>query len=180
MKAATRALLCAVLTMAFAYPAVAQGAKSAALATQLAAALDAGKIDAIAAQVPSKPDTFVSALYFKGLQLLVVSGQYSAPLILTEKVDKKEYRDVYMDLNGAATPATKIFIEDLGADGLMADHDRDTAFDASETAGKRTAFDGDWKRQQMSEDDYKKAYANADAAYAEMLTALLAQLKKSS
>jgi hypothetical protein len=180
MKAATRAILCAVLTMAFAYPAAAQDAKSAALAKQLAAALEAANIDSIAAKDPSKPDTFVSALYFKGLQLLVVSGSYSAPLILEEKVGKKEYRDVYMDLNGAATPASKIFIEDLGADGLMPDHDNNMPFDASEVAGKRTAFDGDWKRQQMSEDDYKKAFAKADEEYSAMLTALLAQVKKSS
>jgi hypothetical protein len=95
-------------------------------------------------------------------------------------VAKKEYRDVYLDLNGASIPETKVFIEDLGADGLMADHDSNTPFDASEVAGKRTAFDGDWRRQQMSEDDYKKAFSKADEAYSEMLTALLAQVKKSS
>lgn len=180
MKAATRALVCAVLTMACASPALAQAGKSAALAKQLAAALDAAQLDSIAAADPSKPDTFVGALYFKGLQLLVVSAKYSAPQILTERVGKKEYRDIYMDLNGASIPETKIFIEDLGADGLTPDHDDNTPFDASEVAGKRTAFDGDWKRQQMSEDDYKKAFAAADDAYAEMLTALLAQVKKSS
>ena len=178
MKAATRALVCAVLTVAFASPALAQAGKSAALAKQLASALEAAQVDSIAAKDPTKPDTFVGALYFKGLQLLVVSAKYSAPLVLIERVTKKEYRDVYMDLNGASMPETKVFIEDLGADGLMSDHDNNTPFDASETAGKRTAYDGDWKRQQMSEDDYKKAYAAADEAYSAMLTALLAEMKK--
>ena len=180
MKAVTRAFLCAGLVMAFASAGFAQEAKSAALAKQLAAALEAANLDSIAAKDPAKPDTFVGALYFKGLQLLVISAKYSAPLILTDKVAKKDYRDVYLDLNGASIPDTKIFVEDLGADGLKPDHDNNTPFDACETAGKRTAFDGDWKRQQMSEGDYKKAFEKADDEYSEMLTALLAQVKKSS
>ena len=52
-------------------------------------------------------------------------------------------------------------------------------FDTYEAAGgKRTPFDGDWKKQQLSEADYMKTFAAADAAYSEMLTALIAQAKK--
>ena len=178
MKAMTRACLCVGLIVVSASAAFAQESKSAALAKQLAAALDAASLDSIAAKDSAKPDTFVGALYFKGLQLLVISGKYSAPLILDGKVGKKEYRDVYLDLNGASDVATKIFVEDMGADGLKADHDANTAFDACETGGKRVGFDGDWKRQQMSEQDYKKAFTAADDAYSEMLTALIAQVKK--
>ena len=39
------------------------------------------------------------------------------------------------------------------------------------------AFDGDWRKQQLSEQDYQKAFAAADAQYAQFLAALLAQLK---
>lgn len=180
MQAVFRACLCVVISAALASAALAQESKSSALAKELAAALDAAQLDSIAAKDPSTPDTFVGALYFKGLQLLVVSAKYSAPLILAERIQKKEYRDVYMDLNGASVPETKIFVEDMGADGLKPDHDNNTPFDAFEHAAKRTAFDGDWKRQQMSEDDYKKAFGSADDQYSHILTALLAQLKKSS
>jgi hypothetical protein len=41
-------------------------------------------------------------------------------------------------------------------------------------------FDGEWGRQKMSEQDYMKAFSGADERYAEMLTVLIAQLKKSS
>jgi hypothetical protein len=41
-------------------------------------------------------------------------------------------------------------------------------------------FDGDWKRQKVSEQDYMKTFADADARYTQILTALLAQLKKTS
>ena len=88
------------------------------------------------------------------------------------------YRDVYLDLNGAAT--AKVFIEDPGADGLKAKRESNQPFDQAEVAGKRTMFDGDWKAQKTSEQDYMKAFTTADERYAQILTALLAQLKKSS
>ena len=180
MKTVTRAFLCAVLTLGFASAGSAQDAKSATLAKELAAALDAASMDSIAAKDPSSPDTYIGALYFKGLQLLVVSAQYVAPQILDQKLSKKEYRDVYLDLNSASKPQTKVFVEDLGADGLQADNEDNSPFDAFDNAGKRTSFDGDFRRQQLSEDDYKKAFDAADERYTHMLTALLAQMKKPS
>ena len=53
-------------------------------------------------------------------------------------------------------------------------------FDGYDVGGKRISFDGDWKKQQLSEDDYMKAFAAADEKYSEMLTALIAQAKKTS
>jgi len=41
-------------------------------------------------------------------------------------------------------------------------------------------FDGDWKKQKMTEQDYLKAFSAADDRYAQILAALLAQIKKSS
>jgi hypothetical protein len=180
MKAVARACLCSVFSISCATAAFAQEAKSAALAKQLAAALDAGQLDSIATRDPSSPDTFIGALYFKGMQLLIVSAKYAAPSLLVEKVAQKNYRDVYIDLNSASVPESKIFIEDLGVDGLKPRHDDNTPYDTYETGGKRTAFDGEWKKQKISEQDYMKMYSTADDKYAAMLTALLAQLKKSS
>lgn len=173
-----RGSLAAFVALSFALPASAQDSKSAPLARQLAAALDAAKLDSVAAKDPDAPDVFVAALYFPGMQLLAVSGNYSAPQLLNDRLGKKEYRDVYLDLNGAAT--AKTFIEDPGADGLKAKRENNQPFDQAEMAGKRTMFDGDWKRQKMSEQDYTKAFSAADDRYAQMLTALLAQLKKTS
>jgi hypothetical protein len=180
MKAVAHACLCGVLTVSFAATVTAQESKSAALAKQLAAALDAGQLDSIAAKDPASPDTFIGALYFKGIQLLVVSARYTAPSLLTDKLAQKNYRDVYIDLNSASVPESKIFIEDLGADGLKAKHEDNTPYDSYENAGKRTAFDGDWKKQKISEQDYMKTFSTADDRYSQMLTALLAQAKKTS
>lgn len=183
MKSLTRVahgLLAAFIALSFAWPAAAQEptSKAAPLARQLAAALDAAKLDCIAAKDPDAPDVFVAALYFPGMQLLAVSGTYSAPQLLTARLAKKEYRDVYLDLNGAATART--FIEDPGVDGLKAKRETNQPFDQAEMDGKRTRFDSDWKQQKMSEQDYLKAFSAADDRYAQMLAALLAQLKKTS
>jgi hypothetical protein len=180
MKGVAGACLGGFLTVSFAATALAQESKSAALAKQLAAALDAGQLDSIAAKDPTSPDVFIGALYFKGMQLLVVSARYSAPSLLTEKLAQKNYRDVYIDLNSASVPESKIFIEDLGVDGLKSKREENTPYDSYEAAGKRTAFDGDWKKQKLSEQDYMKTFSTADERYCQMLTALLAQVKKTS
>src|SRR5215510_5649052 len=125
------AVAAAAAVIMFSLPArsIAQEARSVPLAKQLAAALDGAKLDTIAAADPSSPDTFVAALYFANLQLLVVSAKYTAPQLLTAKVDKKDYRDVYIDLNSASVPESKTFVEDLGADGLKAKRDDNQPFD---------------------------------------------------
>ena len=180
MKAVARVCLAAVLAIALSSAAQAQEPKSAALAKQLAAALDAAKIDSIAAKDPNSPDVFIGALYFPGIQLLVVSAKYTVPALLIEKLGNKQYKDVYIDLNSASVPETKVFVEDLGADGLKADHSENQPYDSYEAAGKRTSFDGDWKKQKLSKEEYQKVFGTADDRYSQMLHALLAQLKQTS
>jgi hypothetical protein len=160
-------------------PASAQDSKSAPLAKQLVAAMDAAKLDSIAAKDAVSADVFVAALYFPG-QLLAISGKYSVPQLLNERLGKKEYRDVYMDLNGAAAGDTKVFIQDPGGDGLKLKRDENQAFDIVEIGGKQTMFNSDWKAQKLSEQDYQKVFADADDRYAKILTALLLQVKKTS
>lgn len=177
MRALVRGTLVAVLLFGGTIDALAQEPKSAALAKQLATAMDAAKLDTLAAKDPAAVDSFVSVLYISGLQLLAVSAKYSAPQLLVEKIGKKDYREVYIDLQSSATPGSKFFVEDLGMDGLKAKRDGDQPFDSVEINNKRTSFDGDWKKQQLSEQDYLKTYQTADERYVQMLTILLGQIK---
>ena len=148
MCAVARVCLAGALVLSVCAAASAQGSKSAALAKELSAALDAAKLDSIGAKDPVNPEQFVGALYFPGAQLLVVSAKYAAPLAMTEQLAKKNYRDVYLDLSSASVAGSKIFVEDLGGDGLAAKPGDNQPFDTYEAAGgKRTAFDGDWKKQ---------------------------------
>ena len=178
MRVISGACLVGVALLAFSGNALAQDSESAKVAKQLAAALDAAKIDSIAAKDPTKAGTYIAALYFSGSQLLVISAQYSAPTLLDQKLAKKEYRDIYLDLYGAPMPGTKVFVEDFGADGFKAKPDNDSAPDGYETNGKRTAFDGNWNAQKLSESEYQQTFTTAGSLYTRMLTALLDQLKK--
>ena len=152
--------------------------KSVALAKELVTLLDNAKLDAVAAKDSAGSDGYVAALYFSGSQLLVVSARYSVPVLLNEKLAKKDYREVYIDLNSASIAGSKIFIVDLGADGLKARRSEGQPFDTIETATARTAFDSDWKAQKLTEDEYNAAFTDADGKYSKMLTALIAQAKK--
>ena len=120
----------------------------------------------------------MAALYFQGGQLLVVSAKYSAPALLTAKLAKKDYRDIYIDLNAASVAGSKIFVMDQTCDGLVA-KPGDNAPDTWEEGPKTTVFDGDWKKAKMSEDEYTKAFAGADERYARILTLLADQARKS-
>ena len=177
-KAIAGACLAVVFALAPSRNALAQDSESARAAKQLAAALDAAKVDAIAAKDPTRPGTYIAALYFSGAQLLVISAQYSAPVLLDAKLGKKEYRDIYLDLYGAPMAGTKVFIEDFGPDGLKAKPENDSAPDSYEASGKRTAFDGNWNAQKLSESEYQQTFTAAGGLYAKILTALLDQLKK--
>ena len=172
-----RIVIAAVAAVALlAVPAYSQDAQSAAGAKQLAQLMEKGQIDSIAAALPGAEDTFVAAMFIPG-ELMVVSAKYSAPSLLREKIMKKEFREVYVDLNSAATPKTRVFIEDLNADGLVAKPDDNVGFDTFENSDGRMAFDGEWKKQKLSEDEYRKRFGEADALYVKMLQALLSQLK---
>ena len=100
-------------------------------------------------------------------------------VLLNDKLAKKEYQEVYIDLNSASVASTRIFVEDLGADGLKADHPDGVAFDSIDRGGKRSIFDADWKKdQKLSDEQYAKLFADADALYSRLLQALIAQAKK--
>ncbi len=166
------------LSFSFSTSAATQGSKSAAVAKELTQALDAAKLDSIAAADPADPSAFVAALYFPGAQLLVVSAKYSAPSLLVTKIGAKEYRDVYIDLQSASVTGSKVFVQDQLGDGLLVKPADDSPADVWE-ASKTVTFDGDWRKGKLSEEEYNKAYAEADAKYAEMLSVLLKSTKRS-
>jgi len=75
--------------------------------------------------------------------------------------------------------STRIFVEDLGANGLMPDHPEGVGFDSVERGGKRTIFDADWKKdQKLTDEQYAKLFGDADTLYSRLLQALITQAKK--
>jgi hypothetical protein len=158
----------------------AQESKTVALAKQLTELLDHSKLDSIAARVAGSTDQFVAALYFPGAQLLVIGAKYSAPPLLYERVLMRKYRDVYLDLNAATDPSTRVVIEDIEANGLRARRASKESFDFyTKGTGSRMAFDGEWKKQKVSEEQYFTTFTEADSAYTQMLESLIAEAKRS-
>lgn len=137
-------------------PALAQ--ESAELATELAKLLEANGLDAIAARDTEGTDRFVAALAPPGL-LLVVSARYEVPMYVEAKIESAQYREVYIDLNAASIPETKVLITDAGADGLST---ADDAGDMLDTGSGPSKFDGE---------------PAAEAQYSRMLRALIAQAR---
>jgi hypothetical protein len=180
------AVLC--LTFVFSASAAAQQvSKSAAVAKELVQVMEAKKLDSIAARMTAGPATgggeqpsdrnFAAALYFPNVQLLVISGHYSAPQLMEPRLAGKQYRDTYMELSGTVTPNTKIFVQDMGEPGLS-QRKQENLFDTWNQAGKVVIFDGDPDKQKMSDAEYQKAFVAADEEYVKILSALLAEAKK--
>jgi hypothetical protein len=151
--------------------------KSAAVAKELVQVMEAKKLDSIAAKAPAGDGHFAAALYFPNVQLLVISGHYSAPQLMEPRLAGKQYRDTYMELSGTVTPDTRVFVQDMGEPGLSFKK-QDNMFDTWTRAGKVVMFDGENDKQKISDAEYAKAFAAADEEYAKILSALLAEAKK--
>lgn len=148
--------------------------KSAPLAKELVDLLVKHKITSIAARHPVERDRFIAALFFPG-QLMVITGKYSVPVLLDEKISFDKYMDVYIALNGAAVPDSKIFIEDQFANGLLTT--KKSPFDSWVVGEKATLFDGNHRKAKLSRDEYEKLVADADQQYAGLLELLIAEAK---
>ena len=174
------ALLTAFLTWApLAAPAAAQDGPTAPLVAELVDLMTKQQLDAAAVQLDA--DRFAAVLYIPGVQILAVSAQYAAPALLTEKIATRAYRDVYLDLASASVPESKVFIEDMNADGIKPDRRGDDAFDLyTKGVGQSFVFDGEYRSRNVQEAAYRQAYADAETAYRQMLQALIAELKKVS
>ncbi|MGH9218681.1 MAG: hypothetical protein ACRD1W_05240 [Vicinamibacterales bacterium] len=176
----TKALLSLLACTVVATPALAQEPASAVPAKELAQLLSSRKIDSIAARMPDSKEEFVGALAFPG-QMMVVWARTSAPSVVNEKLLRKDYREVYIDLNSASITESRHFVTDLGPDGLRArPEQRQGPADSHDLGSKSMRFEGNWREDKMSEADYMKAHAEADAAYARAIQALIDEIKKSS
>ena len=174
----TAALLSVAFATVFTVGASAQEPKSAAPAKELSQLLASKKLESIAARMPDSHEEFVGALAFPG-QLMVVWAKSIAPEYVNEKLIRKEYKEVYIDLNSASVVESRHFVTDLGPDGLRAKPgQKQGPADSHDSGNKSMRFDGSWREDKMSEADYMKAHADADAAYAKAVQALIDEIKK--
>ena len=158
-------------------PALAQSEATQTLAAEFTKQLGSRELTAFAAPLPDDSSRFVAALHIPGVQLLVISGRYQVPVLLRELIAKHYYRQVYLDLIAAGERSGRVFVEDLGADGLRAHRERDRPFDITwRDAVQRTLYNSNWKEQQLSEDEYRARFTKDAAEYGQVLRVLLGAL----
>jgi len=118
---------------------------------------------------------------FSGAQLLVVKGKFPSFSRMDDLLTKREFKEVYMDLSGASDQQSRQFVMDLGANGLRFKREDHQPFDTVDVGPKSYKFDGEWGgKAKITEEEYRKIFAQIDEEYAQMLQALIAQLKKPS
>ena len=136
------------------------------------------QLSTVAATDPQNPGRVIAAMLIPDVQLLVVGAKSSASPYLESQIAQGQFAEVYAVLNSTAVPETKIFFEDMGCDGLTND---DEGIDVMYERGTvQTIFDGDWKRQKLSKEDYENKLQKADAEYTRMLTLLADRLQSAS
>jgi hypothetical protein len=156
--------------------AAAADSHSAALATELTELLTKSGLDAVAAVDPDSPDRFVAALAFPDVQLLVVDATFPAPAIAMQQVAAKQYRDLYVALQQTAVARDRIFVHDMGANGLRSEGG-DVVY---ESDVRQVIFDGAPGQQKLSDAAYRKRFAEDDERYSRMLSLLIDELKRST
>lgn len=149
-------------------------------ATQVAAALNAGHLNAFAAEDPNNPGRFVAALYVGG-HILAMAGTYPDPSFLRQRIAAGDHKQAYIDLSSARNRQGRLFVEDYGAPGLRSTRGANEPFDiTSHDGSRRTLYNGDWRAQKLSEAEYHQRFAADDREYRNMLSVLVAALKASA
>lgn len=152
---------------------------SAAAARELVLALEQLGLEAIAAADAPEPGTFVAALYIPGSQLLVVSARHPSVEGVAHRIAMRQYREVYLDLQGTPTPQNKFFVQDARADGILSavpgSGDVDVVY---EDGVRQTLFNGDFKAQRLTAAAYDAKLAAADAHYARLLKLLTSAVRQ--
>ena len=161
---------------------LAQESTSAQLAEELATLMAERQLEAVAGRDPVADDRFVAAMFMPG-QLLVVAARYSAPGAASVKITNREFREVYMDLDAAPVAGTKTLITDRQANGLRATPPTRISVaegDMADSVNRGDGIlklDGDSGGQDLSRDDYRSAFVEADEQYARMLEILIASAR---
>lgn len=149
---------------------------SSAAVKELSAILASHNQTAIAARDPEN-GAFVAALFYPGTQLLVVSGTPAAVAAVEAQLAAKNFQYVYAALQDGAAQTGRLFVQDIGADGLI---DGSDAVDVVYDQGKQMLFDGNPRSHKLSDKAYRDAFTAADTRYTHMVTVLLNEAKRTS
>jgi hypothetical protein len=155
--------------------AAAADSKSAPLAKELSALMAERQLDAFAVPDPARPGFYVAVRSYPGVQLLLVGAESNALEYLKYQLDRKDYGESYAALHNSAVPTTKLFVQDMGCDGLSRDGEPvDVVY---QQAATQLLLDGNGKASGLAKDAYAAKVAEVDARYAELLQLVLKTMR---
>jgi hypothetical protein len=97
---------------------------------------------------------------------------------VAHRLDNRQYRDTYLDLQATPTPEGKFFVQDAGADGIAAEPSGGGVDVLYEDGVRQTLFNGDPRAQKLTRAEYEAKAAAADARYARLVMLLLSALQQ--
>lgn len=151
-----------------------QSSQSAGPVKDLASLMSAHNQTAIAAKDP-EGGGFVAALFYPGVQLLVVSGKPPSPGAVDAQLAAGNFQEVYAALQDAAASHGRLFIQDIGADGL---NDGGESVDVAYDEGHQTLFDGNPRAHKLSDKVYRETFTKTDARYTRLIGLLMERSKQ--
>lgn len=171
---AVAALLCAVVFVVQPPAGLAQDLRSPARAKELTSVMTAARLTVVALPDPEAVDRFIAVMVDE-VQLLLVTARVSSPDYVRRQIDQKLYTEVYADLQQTDMPATRVFYQDLGADGLA--HRGSESLDIVYAGKDQTLFGGDGKGGPPKE-QYDAKLRETDAQYSRLLELTIEAVKK--
>jgi hypothetical protein len=161
-----------VASRLFLTSAAAQTSTSAPLAQKLSAFMEANRVQALAARDPATANRYVAALFYPGSQLLVVAGSPTVATLAQQQFERGEYAALYSTLHQSVAADSKLFVQDMNADGLRA-KERDSTDIVYDRVVYQMLFDGNPGKRRQTDQAYEREFVEADASYSQLLRILL-------
>jgi len=168
----------ALLAVLVAGGAVGLQSGSAVSAPHLVQLMAVAGLDVVAAEDPDEPGRFVAGLAVPGQLLVVTARCAGGAASLRARIAVRAFRELYADLHACAEAPSKLFVHDMGGDGLHANLDGDRVPDVVyEMAAHRILLDGDWRTHELTKEGYTELWLRLDARYDRLLDLLAATLQ---
>ena|SRR5690606_24352780 len=176
--AAAMALVCATATSAMAQPSERTAAAAKAFVDLMTPKGEGYAPRYMAAADPDNDERFLAAMLIPGVQLLIVDAKYQVPVLLRERLLTGKYQEAYLDLSTATSVKDRLTIEDVLSDGLAYKPAKGVAAgDVVIRGGETVTFNGEWRKQKLTEQAYKEAFAAAEEDYVRILSILVEQAR---
>ncbi len=153
---------------------------------ELVALLQSKKMEAFAVKDTAETGRFVAVYLVPNAQLMLISAGYERPTDVEYRIYQKDFMNAYAELNSSVLAKDKVFFQDALCDGLFPKPTNGVE-DIVTIGTTKRIFNGDFNDPKKKPDpkkpsleDYVKAFSDADAKYASLVTMVLDELKKAA